>query len=272
MMRHFGMTPRTTEVGAKEQNGDVEAANGAFKRRLEQALLVRGSRDFESATPGRPSSTRSSARPTRAVGRASPRRSPRCARSTWAAPRVPRRHGAQVSEWSTIRVQHCSYSVPARLIGEALRVHLYEDRLEAYFGEQARALVRAAARAQRQHRIDYRHVIWSLVRASPAASRATSTARRCSRRSCSGGPTTRSRRPPRHRRRPRVPADPHLAASTMQADVEAALTLLLAEGVRSPATGSRRSGSGSRRPTMPEMRAPTVDLHDYDLLLGEVAA
>src|SRR5260370_34564941 len=48
MMRHFGMTPRTTEVGAKEQNGDVEAANGAFKRRLEQALLVRGSRDFES--------------------------------------------------------------------------------------------------------------------------------------------------------------------------------------------------------------------------------
>jgi hypothetical protein len=25
MMRHFGMTPRTTEVGAKEQNGDVEA-------------------------------------------------------------------------------------------------------------------------------------------------------------------------------------------------------------------------------------------------------
>src|SRR5205814_5892857 len=44
LMRHFGMTPRTTEVGAKEQNGDVEAANGAFKRRLEQELLVRGSR------------------------------------------------------------------------------------------------------------------------------------------------------------------------------------------------------------------------------------
>ena len=33
MMRHFGMKPRTTEVGAKEQNGDVEAANGALKRR-----------------------------------------------------------------------------------------------------------------------------------------------------------------------------------------------------------------------------------------------
>jgi transposase len=48
IMRHFGIKPRTTEVGAKEQNGDVEASNGALKRALEQALLVRSSRDFAS--------------------------------------------------------------------------------------------------------------------------------------------------------------------------------------------------------------------------------
>ena len=41
LMRHFGMTPRTTAIGAKEQNGDVESENGAIKRRLEQLLLVR---------------------------------------------------------------------------------------------------------------------------------------------------------------------------------------------------------------------------------------
>ncbi len=39
-MQHLGMTPRTTAIGAKEQNGDVEASNGAIKRRLEQALLL----------------------------------------------------------------------------------------------------------------------------------------------------------------------------------------------------------------------------------------
>ena len=50
IMRHFDMIPCTTEVGAKEQNGDVEAANGALKRSLNQALMVRGSRDFESAS------------------------------------------------------------------------------------------------------------------------------------------------------------------------------------------------------------------------------
>jgi hypothetical protein len=35
-------------LGVPRGNGDVEASNGALKRRLEQALLVRGSRDFGS--------------------------------------------------------------------------------------------------------------------------------------------------------------------------------------------------------------------------------
>ena len=46
-MTHFGMKPRTTAIGEKEQNCDVEASNGALKRRLEQALLLRGDPDFE---------------------------------------------------------------------------------------------------------------------------------------------------------------------------------------------------------------------------------
>ena len=47
LVEHLGMTPRTIGVGKKEQNGDVEALNGALKRRLKQHLLLRGSRDFD---------------------------------------------------------------------------------------------------------------------------------------------------------------------------------------------------------------------------------
>lgn len=47
-MAHLGMIPRTTGVGKKEQNGDIEALNGALKRRIQQHLLLRGSRDFTS--------------------------------------------------------------------------------------------------------------------------------------------------------------------------------------------------------------------------------
>src|SRR5688572_9514503 len=49
-MAHLGMKPRTIAPGESNQNGDVEAANGAFKRRVAQHLLVRGSRDFDSVT------------------------------------------------------------------------------------------------------------------------------------------------------------------------------------------------------------------------------
>lgn len=40
-MQHLGMEPRTIEVGEKHQNGDVEALNGALKRRLTQLGLPR---------------------------------------------------------------------------------------------------------------------------------------------------------------------------------------------------------------------------------------
>ena len=47
-IEHFGMKPRKIAVGQSNQDGDVEALNGALKRNLEQHLLLRGSRDFES--------------------------------------------------------------------------------------------------------------------------------------------------------------------------------------------------------------------------------
>jgi hypothetical protein len=38
-----------------------------------------------------------------------------------------------VRRWSTIRVVNHTYSVPARLIGERVRVHLHHDQLEVYY-------------------------------------------------------------------------------------------------------------------------------------------
>jgi hypothetical protein len=48
LMDRFGMKPRTIGIGESHQNGDIEAGNGALKRRLEQHLLLRGDRDFPS--------------------------------------------------------------------------------------------------------------------------------------------------------------------------------------------------------------------------------
>jgi hypothetical protein len=75
-----------------------------------------------------------------------------------------------VRRWSTIRVLNHTYSVPARLIGEHVRVHLHHDQLEVYYaGRLVERLPRL--RGQRWARIDYHHVIWSLVKKPGAFAR-----------------------------------------------------------------------------------------------------
>ena len=65
--------------------------------------------------------------------------------------------------WSTIRVSHRTYSVPSRLIGYEVEVRQHPDTVEVFYRGQ---LVETMPRLRGEYaaRIDYRHVIWSLVR------------------------------------------------------------------------------------------------------------
>ncbi len=163
LMRHLGMTPRTIEVGAKEQNGDVESANGALKRRLEQALLLRGSRDFESALAYQ-AFIDEVVRKANAHRRGLVEEDLAAMRELNVA-KLPEyvEEDVHVSEWSTVRVKHCAYSVPPRLKGEWVRVRIYEDKLEVRYADELQ-LTCERLLGRNQCRIDYRHVIWSLMR------------------------------------------------------------------------------------------------------------
>ncbi|HYO57725.1 Mu transposase domain-containing protein, partial [Archangium sp.] len=48
---------------------------------------------------------------------------------------------ALVTGWSTIRVQHNTYSVPSWLVGQHVRVHVYEDWLEVLHGGKPQLVV-----------------------------------------------------------------------------------------------------------------------------------
>jgi hypothetical protein len=119
LMTHLGMKPRTTAIGKKEQNGDVEAANGALKRRLEQHLLLRDSRDFESvqAWEGwiQDILVQSNQLRTKRVAEELAIMRPLCVERL----REYREIDVPVTSWSTIRVKHNAYSVPSRLRGSA---------------------------------------------------------------------------------------------------------------------------------------------------------
>ena len=269
VMRHFGMTPRTTEVGAKEQNGDVESGQGALKRRLEQMLLLRGSRDFEGVDAWQ-------AFVDEVVRKANAGRGSRVAEDLAAmreldVTKLPEyvEDIARVSEWSTIRVKHCAYSVPSRLIGEVLKVRLYEDRIEARYGDKLELCCERLV-GRNQHRIDYRHVIWSLVR-KPGA-----FARYVYREEMFPSLVFRQAYDAIQTPHQGTKGDLaylrilHLAASTMQAPVEAALGQLLAAGAAIIPEAVKALVAEETKPTVPAMIAPEVDLRSYDVLIAEV--
>ncbi|HTK07864.1 MAG TPA: hypothetical protein VL485_11895 [Ktedonobacteraceae bacterium] len=49
-MAHYGMQPTWNNVGVAHENGDVEQSHRRFKEAVDQALRVRGSRDFATRT------------------------------------------------------------------------------------------------------------------------------------------------------------------------------------------------------------------------------
>ncbi len=162
-MRHFGMSPRTTVVGAKEQNGDVEASNGALKRGLEQALLVGGNRDFGSQVAWQTFIDEHNRRTNSRRGHRVAEDLAAMRELTVERLREYTEEDALVSRWSTVRVRHCAYSVPARLISERVKARVFDNRIVVLYRNK-KQLSCERLRGRFQHRVDYRHIIWSLVR------------------------------------------------------------------------------------------------------------
>lgn len=69
----------------------------------------------------------------------------------------------RVSRFSLVRVLNNHYSVPSRLIGATLKARIRSERLDLYHGA-AHLLTLPRLTGRNQRRIDYRHLIWSLVR------------------------------------------------------------------------------------------------------------
>lgn len=269
LMRHLGMKPRTIEIGKKNQNGDVEALNGALKRRLNQHLLMRGSREFQSESAyqtwlGESLDKANALRITRlneelAVMKIIP------------VHRLPeyREKRVTVLTPSTISICKKTYSVPARLIGEEVDVRIYEDRLEVFYrGEHELTVERVLGAGS--HRINYRHVIWWLVQ-KPEAFR-----RYRYREDLFPTPLFRKaydhlvEKLGEHRANRDYLRVLHLAASTMESDVEMGLSLLIEEG-QVPTYDQVKSLVTPTAPHVPEIQPLTVDLSTYDQLLEQRA-
>jgi transcriptional regulator with XRE-family HTH domain len=171
LLDHYGLKSTRIFPRKAHENGVVEQAHRRTKSILAQMLVLRGSHDFLSVDEYQ----------------------------RWVREVIERDHNALLGEklleerrhlrplpvvalpayttftvmvrrWSTIRVVNHTYSLAVRLIGERVRVLLHHDQLEVYYaGKLVERLPRI--RGQRSARIDYHHVIWSLVKKPGAFAR-----------------------------------------------------------------------------------------------------
>ena len=163
VMRYYGVKPQHTNPASPNENGDVEQSHHRLKRAVEQALLLRGSRDFENLAEyaqflkdlfeQRNAGRRARLGEEMAVMRELPARRMESAK----------RERVKVDSGSLIHVERNAYSVNSRLIGAQVEARMYLDRVEVWYGQRKMEDL-PRLRGRGKHHVDYRHIIEWLIR------------------------------------------------------------------------------------------------------------
>lgn len=167
---HYGMKASRNNRGVAHENGAVEGSHGDLKRELEDALLLRATRDFADVASFATFIDE-------VVGQRNARRAREIAierESLLALPRQRQPEGEDeivyVTSSGGFTLRRVFYTVPSRLIGHRLRARLFKEHIELFLGGTSlMALPRVRGQlGSVQHVVNYRHVIHSL-RQKPGA-------------------------------------------------------------------------------------------------------
>ena len=228
LLDHYGLQSTRINRGQSHENGVAEQGHYRLKDAFNQALILRGSRNFDTGHDYADFVGEMVEKRNRLVQGKLEQERPHLR----PLPPVPMpeyvTYRARVRKWSTIQAAGRTYTVPSRLIGKEVQVRLYADWVEVYYKEH---LVESMARVHGdgEASINYRHVIGSLVRKPGAFARYRFREQLF--------PTLNFRRAYdalREWRGERADVEYvrilHLAATTMEATVDSALALLLEAG------------------------------------------
>jgi len=163
---HYGLIASRNNPGEAHENGAVESSHRHLKTALDQALILRGSREFATLADYRTFVDG-------LVARRNRRREAAVRAEAAALGALPERRTADFTE-TVVRVTRTGgfmvksvfYSAPSQLVGQRLRVHIHDDRIEGWLGA-----TRVVAHPRRRksdnrsvHVVDYHHVIHALRR------------------------------------------------------------------------------------------------------------
>ncbi len=164
---HYGMQPTRNNRGVAHENGAIESVHGHLKKAVHDALLMRGTGDFDTLANYRrfidEITSRKNAHHAKRIETERPALQPLPGQRTCDHEETV----VTVTSSGGFTLRKVFYTVPSRLIGHRLRVRLYDDRLDLFVGAtllMTLARGRAAPNGKHAHVVDYRHVIHALRR------------------------------------------------------------------------------------------------------------
>lgn len=166
LCKHYDVVATRNNKGIAHENGAIEAAHGHLKRKMDQQLLLRETRDFSTLSEYQ-------AFIENIVSKINRQCKTRFDEERLHLKPLPNRRTndfselfVKVSSSSTIQIKRVTYTVPSRLIGSQLLVHIYDDHLDIFLGhEPVLTLNRIYTQGYTRARsVDYRHIIHSLAK------------------------------------------------------------------------------------------------------------
>ena len=164
MITHYGMVASRNNAGIARENGAIEGPHGHLKRAIEDALLLRGARDFDTLTAYRGFVDE-------IVSRRNARNARRIDAERSELRQLPEQRsadfeelGVRVTSSGGFTLRKVFYTVPSRLIGHRLRVRLYDDVFIGSTHLMTLPRGRASPSGKHDQVVNYRHVIHALKR------------------------------------------------------------------------------------------------------------
>jgi len=163
LAKHYHFESSKTNPASPHENGDVEKSNDLFKKAVDQSLIIRGSRDFDTIEQYKQFLQK-------IIDRMNQNCYKRFAEELEVLKELPNRRyddyeirTCKVGRGGTFRLLHNTYSAHSRLVGEMVKVRVYADKLEIWYAQRhIETLPRL--RGENGHYINYRHHIDILVR------------------------------------------------------------------------------------------------------------
>lgn len=163
LLQHYRISPERINARCANENGDIEQRHGNLKRVVKQALMLRGSSDFKDICEYKMFLDRIFSQLNSGREKRFQEEIKVLGRLPWGRHDHFKEYKARVGAGSTIHIQHNTYSVHSRLIGEEVKVRVYLDHLAVIYGNKLVEKI-PRQRGEGKCRIQYQHIIEWLIR------------------------------------------------------------------------------------------------------------